>query len=110
MSRVRTEIEVDENLLHRVEDLAQKQGRHRDAVIEYALREEYGDITVDDVLPLVKARSDHSDVTNLAVAQAQSSAMRVSQEAHRAAWGHTGTDTREVDGDSGESGSFGSAR
>lgn len=65
---------------------------------------------VGDVLPEVERRSEFDERSNNAVAQAQSSAMRVADEAHELAQGSTGAQTSNAEGDSGRSGSLGDAR
>lgn len=65
---------------------------------------------VDDVLPQVEARSEFDERSNRAVAQAQASAMRISEEAFEFGHGHTGTETADARGDSGRSGSLGDVR
>jgi hypothetical protein len=81
MTKVRTEIELDEILMQKAEEVARDAGRSIDVVIEDAVRERLHGGSVSEMLPRVEARSGFAPEQNLAVAQAQAEAVRVEREA-----------------------------
>ncbi len=81
MAKVRTEIEIDEVLLGKLDKLAAEPGRDRNSVIEELCREKLDGASAADLLPQVEARSFFPPEQNRAIAQAEAAAMSVEHEA-----------------------------
>lgn len=107
MSRVRTEVELDEAVLRETEAAAARTGRDRDEVIEDVLRRELAGRRLDEVIARVRARSDLTGEQALALAYQERDALRAERHEHQrrerqrgATRGNT-TRARDADGTAG---------
>lgn len=90
MSRVKTEIELDEELLRWAEERASRSGRSRDAVLEEAVRRgRQGGSSLTDIASAVWERSDLTAQQAMALARAETDALRAER--------HTPDDDRAPD-------------
>lgn len=80
MARVKTEVQLDERLLQRLEQRASATGHDRDQVIEDALRRQFDDDDPQHVAQ-VRGRSDLTDEQALELAYAELEAMRAERRA-----------------------------
>ncbi|MEX1164539.1 MAG: hypothetical protein WEB03_13275 [Nitriliruptor sp.] len=81
MARVKTEVQLDERLLQRLEQRASATGHDRDQVIEDALRRQFDDDDLQHVATNVRGRSDLTDEQALELAYAELEAMRAERRA-----------------------------
>ena len=81
MGRVKTQVQLDEQVLELVEQRATATGRDRDQVIEEALRRQFADDQLTDVLAAVRERSDLTDEQALELAYRELRAMRAERRA-----------------------------
>lgn len=76
MTRVRTEVELDDDLLRLAEDRAAATGKPRDRVIEDALRRQLQPSRLAQLAAKVRARSDLTDEQALELAYSELEAER----------------------------------
>lgn len=76
MSRVRTEVELDDDLLRLAEDCAVATGKPRDRIIEDALRRQLQPSRLAQLAAKVRARSDLTDEQALELAYSELEAER----------------------------------
>ena len=81
MARVKTQVQLDEQLLERLEQRASASGRNRDQIIEDALRRQLEDDDLQGVFANVRGRSDLTDEQALELAYAELKAMRAERPA-----------------------------